>query len=103
MLIKTVFFLFLFESCNGSKMFLFEKSVIFRTLQLLRRSVNRAVILTHAANATLDRSGNLRSGITRDYSKKPSIMETTHFDGENQVFLAADCDCLEGPFTSPRS
>ena len=43
-------------------------------------SVNHAVVLTYAANATLDRSGNLWSERTRDYSKKFSSMVTTHFD-----------------------
>ena len=57
----------------------------------------------HAANATLDRSGDLRSEITRDYSKKLSSIVTTHFDEENQAFLTTNCDHLQGPFTSPHS
>ena len=67
------------------------------------RFVNHAVVLTHAANAALDRSGDLRSGITRYYSKKPSSRVSTHCDEENQVFLTMDCDRLQGPFTSLHS
>ena len=33
-------------------------------------------ILTYAANAVLDLSGDLRCGRTRDYSEKPSSMVT---------------------------
>ena len=40
-------------------------------------SVKHVVVLMHAANATLDRSGDLQSGITTDYSEKPSSMVTT--------------------------
>ena len=47
--------------------------------------------------------GDLRSGLTRDYSKKLSSKETTHFDEENQAFLTADCGHLQVPFTSPHS
>ena len=67
------------------------------------RSVNHAVVLTHTANAALDRSGDLRFGITRYYSKKPSSRVTTCCDKENQAFLTMDCDGLQGPFTSPHS
>ena len=63
-------------------------------------SINHAVVLTHAANATLD-GQDLRSGSTRDYSKKLSSMKTTRFDEENQAFLTADCGRLQVPFTSP--
>ena len=66
-------------------------------------SVNHAVVLTHVTNATLDRSGDLRSGITRNYSKKLSSRVTTHFDDENQAFLTTDYDRLQGPLTSPHS
>ena len=48
-------------------------------------------------------SGDLRSGLTRDYSKKLSSKETTRFDEENQAFLTADCGRLQVPFTSPHS
>ena len=67
------------------------------------RSVNHAVVLTHTANAALDRSGFLRFGMTRYYSKKPSSKVITCCDEENQVFLTMDCDRLQGPFTSPHS
>ena len=67
------------------------------------RSINHAVVLTHAANATLDRSGDLRSRITRDCSKKLSSMVITRCDEENQAFLTTDCNRLQGPFISPHS
>ena len=67
------------------------------------RSVNHAVVLTHTTNAALDQSGDLRSGITRYYSKKPSSRVPTRCDEENQAFLAMDCDRLQGLFTSPHS
>ena len=67
------------------------------------RSVNHAIVLTHTTNAVLDRSGDLRSGITRYYSKKPSSRVTTRCDEKNRAFLTMDCDCLQGPFTSPHS
>ena len=66
-------------------------------------SVNHAIVLRHTTNAALDRSGDLRSGITRYYSKKPFSRVTTRFDEENQVSLTMDCDRLQGPFTSPHS
>ena len=49
------------------------------------------------------RSGDLRSGLTRDYSKKLSSKETTLFDEENQAFFTADCGRLQVPCTSPHS
>ena len=49
------------------------------------------------------RSGDLRSGLTRDYSTKLSSKETTRFDEENQAFLTADCGHLQVPFTFPHS
>ena len=61
------------------------------------RSVNHAVVLAHTANALLDQSGDLRSGITRYYSKKTSSVVTTRYDEENQAFLTMDCDRLQGP------
>ena len=51
---------------NRSEICHFEKSAVFRTLQLL-----------HTAPQP-------RSGITRDYYKKLSSKETTGFDEENQ-------------------
>ena len=57
----------------------------------------------HAANATLDWSGDLRSEITRYHSKKPPSRVTTRCDEWNQTFLEIDCDRLQGPFTSPHS
>ena len=90
--------------CNCPEIFNFVKSAIFRTRRLLRtRSVNHAVVLTHTMNAALNRSGFLRSGITRYYSKKPSNRVTTRCDEENQVFLTKDCDRLQDPFTSLHS
>ena len=65
--------------------------------------VQHAVVITHAANATLDGSGDLQFGVTRDYPKKPSRLVTTHFDKENQVFLTTNCDHLQGPLTSLHS
>ena len=49
------------------------------------------------------RSGDLRSGLARDYSKKLSSKETSLFDEENQAFFTADCGRLQVPFTSPHS
>ena len=57
--------------------------------------VNPAVILMYAANAALDRSGDLRSRITRVYSVKPSSMVTTNCDTENHVFLSTHSDLYE--------
>ena len=57
----------------------------------------------HTANATLDRSGNLRSRINIDTTPRTLLAVTTHCDEENQAFLATDCDCLQGPFTSLQS
>ena len=92
---------------NCSEIFNFEKSVIFSIIKHCNYSapcsVNHANVLTHTTNAALDRSGDLRSGITRYYSKKPFSRITTCFDEENQAFLTMDCDRLQGPFTSPHS
>ena len=57
----------------------------------------------YAADATLDRSGDLRSERARAYPKKPSSMVTTRSDKKNQAFLTMDCDRLQGPFTSSHS
>ena len=82
MLIITVFFLFLFELCFKNyghpsitvpKYFFSRKARDYvRCNYSVPRSVNPAVVLPHAANAALDRSGDLRSARTRDYSEKPS-------------------------------
>ena len=108
MLIITVFFLFLFELCfknYGCPNVTIQKYFISRKARdcvrcnySVTRSVNPAVVLTYAANAALDRSGDLRSGRTRNYSEKSSSMVTTRWDEENQVFLATHCDHLRGPF-----
>ena len=113
MMIIMVFFLFLFDLCfknYGCPNVTVLKFFISRKVRFsvhcnysVTRSVNHAVVLSHAANAALDRSGFLRSEITRYYSKKPSSKVTTHRDDENQVFLTMDCDRLQGPFTSPHS
>ena len=110
MLIIMVFFLFFFDlrtlqklwvpERNCSEIFYFEKSAISIHCNY---SVNHAVILTHTANAALDRSGFLRSEITRYYSKRPSSRVTTRCDEKNQVFLTMDYDRLQGSFTSPHS
>ena len=43
---------------NRSGIFHFEKSAVFRMLQLsIPRPINHVVVLTHAANATLDGQG----------------------------------------------
>ena len=64
---------------------------------------NPAVVLTYTANATLDWSDNLRTGVTRDYSEKPSSMVRTRCEEEHQAFLATHSDCLQGMFTFPHS
>ena len=83
---------------NHYKIFCFEKSANFHTLQLLHtRSVNHVLVLTHAANATPEQSGDLPSWITRKYySKKPSSLVKTRCNYENQAFLTMDCDRLQG-------
>ena len=80
---------------NRSKIFHFEKSEVFRTLQLLRTTLHKSCRRINVrCESNAGRSGNLRSGLTRDYSKKFSSMETTRFDEENQAFLTADCSRL---------
>ena len=113
MLIITVFFLFLFDlrfKNYGCPNITVPKFLISRKVRFsvhcnysAPRSVNHAVVLTHTTNAALDRSGDLRSGITRYCSKKPSSRVTTRCDEENQAFLTMDCDRLQGLFTSPHS
>ena len=108
MLIITVFFLFLFElrfKIYGRPYVIVPKFFISRKVRFsvhCNYSVNHAVVLTLAANATLT-IRVLRSRLTRDYSKKISSMETTHFDEENQALLTVDCSRLQVPFTSPHS
>ena len=65
--------------------------------------LNHAVVLMYAANVTLDWLGDLRSWITRDYSRKPSSMVKTSRDVENQASLTTDCDGLQSSFTFPHS
>ena len=109
MLIITVFFLFLFKLCfknYGRSNATVPKYYISRETRFYVRcnysvphSVNSAVVLTYAANAALDWSGDLRSERTTVYSEKPSSMAATHCDAENKVFLATHCDHLQGSFT----
>ena len=112
MVIITGFFLFLFELRfkpygpvrNRSGIFHFEKSAVFRTLQLLRTPPHKSCGRINArCECNAGRSGDLRSRLTRDYSKKLSSKETTLFDEENQAFFTADCGRLQVPFTSPHS
>ena len=111
MVIIMVFFLFLFElrfktygRPNRSGIFHFEKSAVFHMLQLIRTVLHKSCGRINARSEyNAGWSGNLRTRLTRDYSKKLSSKETTHFDEENQAFLTADCGRLQGPFTSPHS
>ena len=112
MVIITVFFLFLFElrfKTYGRPYviipeFSFREKCGFRTLQLLRITLHKSYgrINVHS-ECNAGRSGDLRSGLTRDYSKKLSSMETSLFDEENQAFFTADCGRLQIPFPSPHS
>ena len=88
---------------NRSGIFHFEKSAVFRTLQLLRTEPHKSCSRNARCECNTGRSGDLRSGLTRDYSKKLSSKETTLFDEGNQAFFTADCGCLQVPFTSPHS
>ena len=112
MVIITVISLFLFElrfKLMGARTyrsgnFHFEKSAVFHTLRLLHTAPHKSCRRINArCECNAGRSGDLRSGLTRDYSKKLSSKETTRFDEENQAFLTADCGCLQVPFTSPHS
>ena len=68
------------------------------------RSISHAVGRINACSeCNAGRSGDLRSGLTRDYSKKLSSKETTRFGEENQAYLTADCGRLQVQFTSPHS
>ena len=97
MLIIKVFFLFLFElrfknywcpNVTVQKHFISKKARDCISCNYsIPCCVNPAVVLTYAANAALDRSGDLRSGRTRNYSKKSSSMVTTRWDEENTFFL----------------
>ena len=76
---------------NRSEIFHFEKSAVFRTLQLLLTTLRKSCGRINArCECNAGRSGDLRSGLTRNYSKKLSSMETTRFYEENQAFLTAD-------------
>ena len=89
---------------NHSGIFHFENSVVFLTLQLLCTTLHKSCSRINArSECNAGRPGDLRSGLTRDYSKKLSSEETTRFDEENQAFLTADCGRLQVPFTSPHS
>ena len=89
---------------NRSGIFHFEKSAVFRIPQLIRTMLHKSCGRINARSEyNAGRSGNLRTGLTRDNSKKLSSKETTHFDEENQAFLTADCGRLQVPFTSPHS
>ena len=89
---------------NRSGIFHFEKSAVFRMLQLIHTMLHNSCGRINARSEyNAGRSGNLRTALTRDYSKKLSSKETTHFDEENQAFLTADCGRLQGPFTSLHS
>ena len=88
---------------NRSGIFHFEKSAVFRTLQLLRTAPHKSCRINARCECNAGRSGDLRSGLARDYSKKLSSKETTRFDEENQAFLTANCGRLQVPFTSPHS
>ena len=89
---------------NRSGIFHFEKSAVFRTLQLPRTTLHKSCDRINArCECNVGQSGDLRSGLTRDYSKKLSSKETTLFDEENQAFFTADCGHLQVLFTSPHS
>ena len=89
---------------NRSGIFYFEKSALFRTLQLPRTTLHKSCSRINAhSECNAGWSGDLQPELTRDYSKKFSSKETTRFDEENQAFLTADCGRLQGPFTYPHS
>ena len=70
---------------NRSGIFHFEKSAVFRTLQLLHTAPHKSCGRIYApCECNAGRSGDLRSGLTRDYSKKLSSKKTTLFDEEIQ-------------------
>ena len=113
MVIITVFFLFLFDlrlknyGCSNVTVpkFLISRKVWFSVHcnYFAPHSVNHAVVLTHTTNAALDWSRDLRSGMIRYYSKKPSSRVTTRCDEEYQAFLTMDCDSLQGLLTYTHS
>ena len=73
-------------------------------LQLLRIMLHKSCSRINArCECNAGRSGDLRSGLARDYSKKLSSKETSLFDEENQAFFTVDCGRLQVPFTSPHS
>ena len=107
MVIITVFFLFLFQlrfKTYRRPYVIVPEFFISRKMQFSVRcnySVPRSI--NHAVVWNAGRSGDLRSELTRDYSKKLSSKETTRFDEENQAYLTADCGRLQVQFTSPHS
>ena len=89
---------------NCSEIFISRKVRFFRTLRLLRTTLRKSCGRINArCECNAGRSGDLRSGLTRDYSKRLSSMEPTRFDEENQAFLTTDCSCLQVAFTSLHS
>ena len=82
---------------NRSGIFHFEKSAVFLTLQLPRTMLHKSCGHINAhSECNAGRSGDLRSGLTRDYSKRLSSKETTCFDDEKSSVL----DSGLRPFTS---
>ena len=89
---------------NCSEIFYFEKSVVFRTLQLLRTTLRKSCRRINAhRECSAGLVKDLRSGMIRYYSKKPSSRVTTRCDEEYQAFLTMDCDSLQGPLTYTHS
>ena len=112
MVIITVFFLFLFELCFKTygrpyvivPEFFISRKVRFSVRCIIHTAPHKSCRRINArCECNAGRSGDLRSGLTRDYSKKLCSKETTLFDEENQAFLTADCGRLQVPFTSPHS
>ena len=105
MVIITVFFLFLFELRfkTYGRPYVIVPEFSFREkcgFPYAAITPYHARINAHS-ECNAGWSGDLRSGLTRDYSKKLSSKETNRFDEENQVFLTANCGRLQVPFTSP--
>ena len=73
--------------CNHSEICHFEESAVFHTLQLPPTMLHKSCDHINACSeCNAGRSGDLQFGLTRDYSKKLSSMETTRFDEENEAF-----------------
>ena len=92
---------------NRSRIFHFEKSEVSRKVwfsPVPRTAPHKSFgpINVHS-ECNAGWSGDLRSGLTKDYSKKLSNKETTRFDEENKALLTADCGRLQVPFTPPHS